>query len=143
MISPVMPNYARADLAFEKGEGAYLYGADGKRYLDFGAGIAVTSLGHCHPHLIEALTRQAGALWHCSNLYQIPEQTRLAATARIPPGSTSTLPLIMPPRSVNLPPGSTFTLPVAVLSVKVHRPTTMRLSTVTPVRLGGQNVSWA
>jgi len=78
MISPVMPNYARADLAFEKGEGAYLYAADGKRYLDFGAGVAVTSLGHCHPHLIEALTRQAGQLWHCSNLYQIPEQTRLA-----------------------------------------------------------------
>ncbi len=78
MISPVMPNYARADLAFEKGEGVYLHAADGKRYLDFGAGIAVTSLGHCHPHLIEALTRQAGALWHCSNLYQIPEQTRLA-----------------------------------------------------------------
>ncbi len=78
MISPVMPTYARADLAFDKGEGVYLYGTDGKRYLDFGGGIAVTALGHCHPHLIEALTRQAGRLWHCSNLYQIPEQTRLA-----------------------------------------------------------------
>ena len=78
MISPVMPNYARADLAFEKGEGVYLQAPGGKRYLDFGAGVAVTSLGHCHQHLIEALTRQAGALWHCSNLYQIPEQTRLA-----------------------------------------------------------------
>ncbi len=78
MISPVMANYARADLAFEKGEGVYLYAADGTRYLDFGGGVAVTSLGHCHPHLVEALTRQAGQLWHCSNLYEIPEQTRLA-----------------------------------------------------------------
>jgi acetylornithine/N-succinyldiaminopimelate aminotransferase len=73
-----MANYARADLAFEKGEGVYLYAADGTRYLDFGGGVAVTSLGHCHPHLVEALTRQAGQLWHCSNLYEIPEQTRLA-----------------------------------------------------------------
>ena len=78
MISPVMPTYARADLAFDRGEGVYLHATDGKRYLDFGGGIAVTALGHCHPHLVEALTRQAGQLWHCSNLYQIPEQTRLA-----------------------------------------------------------------
>ena len=78
MISPVMPTYARADLAFDKGEGVYLYATDGKRYLDFGGGIAVTGLGHCHPHLIKALSGQAGRLWHCSNLYQIPEQTRLA-----------------------------------------------------------------
>ena len=78
MISPVMPTYARADLAFDKGEGVYLYATDGKRYLDFGGGIAVTGLGHCHPHLIKALSRQAGRLWHYSNLYQIPEQTRLA-----------------------------------------------------------------
>ena len=78
MISPVMPTYARADLAFERGEGVYLHATDGKRYLDFGGGIAVTGLGHCHPHLVEALTGQAGRLWHCSNLYQIPEQTRLA-----------------------------------------------------------------
>ncbi len=78
MISPVMPTYARADLAFDMGEGVYLYAADGIRYLDFGGGVAVTSLGHCHPHLVEALTEQAGKLWHCSNLYEIPEQTRLA-----------------------------------------------------------------
>ena len=78
MISPVMANYARADIAFEKGEGVYLYASDGTRYLDFGGGIAGACLGHCHPHLVEALTRQAGQLWHCSNLYQIPEQTRLA-----------------------------------------------------------------
>ena len=78
MISPVMPTYARADLAFERGEGVYLYAADGKRYLDFGAGIAVAGLGHCHPRLIEALAAQSGRLWHCSNLYGIPEQVRLA-----------------------------------------------------------------
>ncbi|MCH7864517.1 MAG: aspartate aminotransferase family protein [Proteobacteria bacterium] len=78
MISPVMPTYARADLAFERGEGVYLYAADGKRYLDFGAGIAVAGLGHCHPRLIEALAAQSGRLWHCSNLYRIPEQVRLA-----------------------------------------------------------------
>ena len=78
MISPVMPTYGRVDLAFEKGEGVYLYTADGRRFLDFGAGIAVAGLGHCHPHLIEALGTQAEKLWHCSNLYQIPEQTRLA-----------------------------------------------------------------
>jgi len=78
MISPVMPTYGAPCLAFEKGEGVYLYAADGKRYLDFGAGIAVAGLGHCHPHLIEALTGQAEKLWHCSNLYRIPEQMRLA-----------------------------------------------------------------
>ncbi len=78
MISPVMPTYGQPELAFEKGEGVYLYAAGGKRYLDFGAGIAVAGLGHCHPHLIEALMGQAEKLWHCSNLYQIPEQMRLA-----------------------------------------------------------------
>ena len=57
MISPVMPTYARADLAFDRGEGVYLYATDGKRYLDFGGGIAVTGLGHCHPHLVEALSK--------------------------------------------------------------------------------------
>jgi acetylornithine/N-succinyldiaminopimelate aminotransferase len=76
--SAVMQTYRRFDVAFERGEGPYLYAADGRRYLDFGGGIAVVSLGHCHPQLIEALTRQANALWHCSNLYRIPEQERLA-----------------------------------------------------------------
>jgi acetylornithine/N-succinyldiaminopimelate aminotransferase len=76
--SAVMQTYRRFDVAFEKGEGPYLFAANGRRYLDFGAGIAVVSLGHCHPKLIEALTRQAGQLWHCSNLYRIPEQERLA-----------------------------------------------------------------
>ena len=78
MTSALMPNYDRLDIAFERGEGAYLYAADGRRYLDFGAGVAVTSLGHCHPHLVEVLKAQAGRLWHCSNLYRIPEQERLA-----------------------------------------------------------------
>ena len=73
-----MPTYARADLAFERGEGAYLYTADGRRYLDFGSGIGVTALGHAHPHLVASLTEQAGRLWHCSNLYRIPEGERLA-----------------------------------------------------------------
>ena len=78
MISPVMPTYDAPELAFEKGEGVYLYSADGRRFLDFGAGIAVAGLGHCHPHLVEALRGQADKLWHCSNLYQIPDQIRLA-----------------------------------------------------------------
>ncbi len=78
MISADMPTYARIDLAFERGEGAYLYGQDGRRYLDFGSGIAVTAFGHGHPHLVAALKAQAEKLWHVSNLYRIPEQERLA-----------------------------------------------------------------
>ena len=78
MTSPIMPNYGQPSLAFSHGEGMYLYGEDGKKYLDFGAGIATASLGHAHPHLVEALREQAGKLWHCSNLYVIPGQVRLA-----------------------------------------------------------------
>ncbi|MBM3516729.1 MAG: aspartate aminotransferase family protein [Alphaproteobacteria bacterium] len=78
MITATMPTYARIDLAFAKGESVYLFTADGRRYLDFGCGIAVTGLGHCHPHLVHALQEQAGRLWHVSNLYRIPEQERLA-----------------------------------------------------------------
>lgn len=78
MTSPLLPVFARAELSFEKGEGPWLYGRDGQRYLDFGAGIAVNALGHAHPHLIEALTQQASKLWHSSNLFQIPEGERLA-----------------------------------------------------------------
>jgi acetylornithine/N-succinyldiaminopimelate aminotransferase len=74
----LMPTYARADLAFERGEGVYLFTPEGRRYLDFASGIAVTALGHSHPHLVAAITEQAGKLWHCSNLYQIPEGARLA-----------------------------------------------------------------
>jgi acetylornithine/N-succinyldiaminopimelate aminotransferase len=78
-MSPLLPTYARSGLAFERGEGAYLYTADGERYLDFASGIAVTSLGHAHPHLVKALTDQAEKLWHVSNLHVIPAQERLAA----------------------------------------------------------------
>ena len=62
MVSSIMPTYGRPQLAFERGEGVYLFSANGKRFLDFGAGIAVASLGHCHPHLIEALEEQARKL---------------------------------------------------------------------------------
>jgi acetylornithine/N-succinyldiaminopimelate aminotransferase len=78
MTSSMLPVYARAPLAFERGEGAWLVTADGRRYLDFGAGIAVNALGHAHPHLVEALTDQAEKLWHLSNLYQNPAGERLA-----------------------------------------------------------------
>ncbi|MBI3707574.1 MAG: aspartate aminotransferase family protein [Proteobacteria bacterium] len=77
-MPPVMPTYNRADLAFERGEGAYLYATDGRRYLDFACGIAVTGLGHAHPHLVKALTDQAQKLWHNSNLFRIPGQEKLA-----------------------------------------------------------------
>ncbi len=74
----IMPSYARTDVAFERGDGVYLLAADGRKFLDFGAGVAVVSLGHNHPHLVAALTEQAGRLWHTSNLYRIPGQERLA-----------------------------------------------------------------
>ena len=78
MIPAVMPTYARADIAFERGEGAYLHATDGRRYLDFACGVAVTGLGHAHPHLVAALTEQVGKVWHTSNLFRIPGQERLA-----------------------------------------------------------------
>ena len=78
MIPSVLPTYNRAPLSFVKGEGAWLIEADGRRFLDLGAGIAVNALGHAHPALVAALTEQAGALWHTSNLYQIPKQQELA-----------------------------------------------------------------
>ena len=77
-MSAVMSTYGRYELEFEKGEGPFLYSTDGRRYLDFAAGIAVNSLGHSHPHLVKTLQDQAAKLWHVSNLYNIPEQTRLA-----------------------------------------------------------------
>jgi acetylornithine/N-succinyldiaminopimelate aminotransferase len=78
VIPAVMPTYGRWDVAVERGEGCYLYATDGRKFLDFTSGIAVTSLGHCHPHLIKAVTEQAQKLWHSSNLFQIPGQQRLA-----------------------------------------------------------------
>ena len=78
MIPTLLPTYNRAPLSFVKGEGSWLIEADGRRFLDLAAGIAVTALGHAHPKLVSALTEQAGALWHTSNLYQIPQQQALA-----------------------------------------------------------------
>jgi acetylornithine/N-succinyldiaminopimelate aminotransferase len=73
-----MPNYNRADLAFTHGEGAYLFDTAGRRFLDFGAGIATSSLGHGHPHLVSAIAAQAGRVMHVSNLYRVPEAEKLA-----------------------------------------------------------------
>ena len=78
MISALLPNYARADLAFERGEGAWLWTVDGRRFLDFGSGIATASLGHGHPHLAKAIAEQAAKVMHVSNLYRIPQAERLA-----------------------------------------------------------------
>jgi acetylornithine/N-succinyldiaminopimelate aminotransferase len=77
-MSALLPTYARSDLVFERGEGAYLFTPEGERYLDFGSGVAVTALGHTHPRLVEALTEQAKKVWHVSNLHRIPGQERLA-----------------------------------------------------------------
>ncbi|MFN6953636.1 MAG: aspartate aminotransferase family protein [Acetobacteraceae bacterium] len=79
MIPALMPNYARADLAFVRGEGAYLWSEDGRRFLDFGGGIATSSLGHGHPHLVKAIAEQAAKVIHTSNLYRIPQAETLAA----------------------------------------------------------------
>ena len=78
MTSHLLPTYARVDLAFERGEGPWLFATDGERYLDFTAGVAVNALGHAHPHLVAALSLQAQKVWHVSNLFRIPEAERLA-----------------------------------------------------------------
>jgi acetylornithine/N-succinyldiaminopimelate aminotransferase len=77
-MSALLPTYVRSELSFARGEGAYLFTAEGERYLDFASGVAVTALGHAHPHLVKALTEQAKKVWHVSNLHRIPEQERLA-----------------------------------------------------------------
>jgi acetylornithine/N-succinyldiaminopimelate aminotransferase len=74
----LLPVYKRAPVEFERGEGAYLFAQDGRRYLDFGTGIAVTLLGHSHPHLVAALKEQSEKFWHCSNLYGVEQQQKLA-----------------------------------------------------------------
>jgi acetylornithine/N-succinyldiaminopimelate aminotransferase len=79
MISALMPTYNRADLAFERGEGAWLWTEDGRRFLDFGAGIATSSLGHNNTHLVAAIAEQAGKVMHVSNLYRVPQAEKLAA----------------------------------------------------------------
>jgi acetylornithine/N-succinyldiaminopimelate aminotransferase len=78
MIPSILPTYNRAPLSFVSGEGSWLVEADGRRFLDLGAGIAVNALGHAAPELVEVLTEQAGKLWHVSNLYRIPAQEKLA-----------------------------------------------------------------
>ncbi len=78
MTSSLLPTYARAELAFARGEGVWLTSTKGERFLDFGAGIAVASLGHAHPALVAALTQQGQKLWHTSNVFEIPEAEHLA-----------------------------------------------------------------
>lgn len=77
-MSAIFNNYARYPLSFVKGEGARLTEADGSVFLDFGCGISVVNLGHCHPHVTEAIQKQAATLIHTSNLYHIPLQEQLA-----------------------------------------------------------------
>ena len=78
MTSHLLPTFARVDLAFERGEGAWLVATNGERYLDFTSGVAVNALGHAHPHVAAAVAEQAGKLIHVSNLFRIPEGERLA-----------------------------------------------------------------
>jgi len=77
-ITPVMPIFNRSAISFERGQGSWLYSSDGKRYLDFGSGIATCSLGHAHPHLVGAIAEQASKVMHVSNLYRVPQAERLA-----------------------------------------------------------------
>jgi acetylornithine/N-succinyldiaminopimelate aminotransferase len=77
--SHLLPVFARVDLGFERGEGAWLIATDGERYLDFTSGVAVNALGHAHPHLVAALQEQATKLWHMSNLFKSPDGEHLAA----------------------------------------------------------------
>lgn len=78
MIPSILPTYSRAPMQFVKGEGTWLITDDGRRFLDLGSGIAVNVLGHANPDLTAALTKQAGDLWHLSNLYEVPGQQELA-----------------------------------------------------------------
>ena len=77
--SHLLPVFARVDLGFERGEGAWLIATNGDRYLDFTSGVAVNALGHAHPHLVAALQEQATKLWHMSNLFRSPDGDKLAA----------------------------------------------------------------
>ena len=79
--SHLLPVFARVDLGFERGEGAWLIATNGDRYLDFTSGVAVNALGHAHPHLVKALQEQATKLWHMSNLFKSPDGEVLAAHA--------------------------------------------------------------
>ena len=76
--SSLFSAFARAPIHFERGEGVRLFTNEGEEYLDFAAGIAVNAVGHCHPHLVDALQNQAQTLWHVSNLFESPQQESLA-----------------------------------------------------------------
>lgn len=78
MITPLMPTYARTPIAFERAEGMYMYDTNGKKYMDFYSGIGVMSVGHCHPHVVEALCEQGKKLWHTANTYEMPLGEKLA-----------------------------------------------------------------
>ena len=77
--APVLPSYARFDVTFQRGDGVWLYAEDGRKYLDFAAGIAVISLGHCHPQVVAAARAQLETLWHTSNLYWTNPMAELAS----------------------------------------------------------------
>ena len=77
-MSALAKNYNRRKISFKKGKGSFIYANNGKKYLDFCQGIAVNSLGHANPHLINAISKQAKKLWHVSNAFVIPEGERLA-----------------------------------------------------------------
>src|SRR3981081_4072692 len=78
VITAVMPTYGRKDVVFERGEGNYLYAADGRRFVTFPSAIHWTARGHCHPYLVKALTEQGATLWHTSNLYRVGNGEKLA-----------------------------------------------------------------
>ena len=77
-MSYLAKNYNRRKISFKFGKGSYLYSTNGKKYLDFCAGIAVLSLGHAHPKLIDSIKKQSKKLWHVSNAFEIPEGEKLA-----------------------------------------------------------------
>ncbi len=78
MREAIMPCYAPPEILFERGEGTYLITDNGDKYLDFTSGIGVNSLGHCHPHVVEALKNQADKLWHTSNMFRIEAAEKLS-----------------------------------------------------------------
>ena len=80
--SHLLPVFARVDVAFERGEGVWLVSTNGDRYLDFGSGVAANGPGHCHPHLVKAMTEQLSKVWPVSNLYKMPDGEKLAARLR-------------------------------------------------------------
>jgi acetylornithine/N-succinyldiaminopimelate aminotransferase len=79
-MSALFPTYKRKQIQLKKGNGSYVYDQDNKKYLDFTSGIAVTSLGHCHPEVVTALQKQSDCIWHTSNLFEIQQQEQLALT---------------------------------------------------------------